>query len=87
MKTMRNSDVTSDKFLDCFTLKMAAVRPFETSVNVYQSARRKIPGDLSIKQQHCDNLNSSKFNVSHFLPHVTKTHSVIIEYFCGFDAI
>lgn len=34
-KTMRNSEVTSDKYLDCLTLKMAALSPFETSVTVY----------------------------------------------------
>jgi hypothetical protein len=91
LKTMRNSEVTSDIFFDCFALKMAALCPFEASVTVYQSARRNIPGDLSLKQQLCDNLKFSKFNAPHFPPHPTSqviaTHSVIIKYFCGFGTI
>ena len=64
MATMRNSEVTPGKFLDFLTLKMAALCPFEMSATVYQTARRNIPGDLSLKQQLCDNLKFSKFLTS-----------------------
>jgi len=64
MTTLRNSEMTSVKFLDFPTLKMAALCPFETSVTVYQSARRNIPGGLSLKQQLCDNLKFCQFLTS-----------------------
>ena len=64
MTTLRNSEITSVKFLDFPTLKMAALCPFETSVTVYQSARRNIPGGLSLKQQLCDNLKFCQFLTS-----------------------
>ena len=39
-------------------LKMESVRPFETSVNIYQSKRRNIPDDFNFQQRHCEKLKS-----------------------------
>jgi hypothetical protein len=44
--------------LSCVTLKMKALRCFETSVAVYQSTQRNIPEDLNFQQYRCENLKS-----------------------------
>ena len=38
--------------MDSLTLKMEAAGYSETSVNIYQSTRRNIPGDYNVQQYH-----------------------------------
>jgi len=44
--------------LDLFTLKMENLRSSETSVTIYQSSWRKIPGIFYFHQFGCENLKS-----------------------------
>lgn len=55
---MPSSSVSSSPtaFLDCFTLKMKTLHPFETLVTIYQSSWRNIAEGLNLHHNRCEHL-------------------------------
>jgi hypothetical protein len=45
----------------CLTMKLTAIRLFETSVIMYQSTQHSILEDLNVEHNRCENLKVSQF--------------------------
>jgi hypothetical protein len=60
-----------DDLLDYLTVKMKALRSFETSISFYQCERYNIIEDLNIQQRRCENLDSCLSFISIFLWYIS----------------